>query len=96
MAVDTREKRFSLIGYGLPFRLTLPVADGSFDVGDRLHLLGLYAGIVPATVNDVLGGRIVAGYVFVPGLRAGSVFARGAQAGHVFHPGIKAGLGRSS
>lgn len=43
MSVDTREKRSSLIGYGLPFRLTLPVADGSIDSGDRRHLLGLYA-----------------------------------------------------
>lgn len=60
MAVDTARKRASLIGYGLPFRLMLPIADGSLDQGDRQHLVGLYAGIlagaavvaVPSFPND--------------------------------------------
>lgn len=52
MAVDTRRKRASLIGRGLPFRITLPLADGSIDQGDRRHLLGLYAGIETAPPVD--------------------------------------------
>lgn len=49
MAVDTRQKRHSLIGYGLAFRLTLPTSDGTLDVGDRQHLAGLYSGIEAAS-----------------------------------------------
>jgi len=39
MAVDTASKRLSIL-----FGETLPVPSGSFDAGDRLHLLGLYSG----------------------------------------------------
>ena len=54
MAVDTRQKRHSLIGYGLAYRLTLPVSDGALGQGDRQHLVGLYSGILatsPPTVD---------------------------------------------
>ncbi len=47
MAIDTKEKRLSMLNFGLPWWTTLPVTDGSFDVGDRLHFLHLYSGIDP-------------------------------------------------
>lgn len=45
MAVDTPEKRRSMMSLSLPLWDSLPVADGSFDDGDRAHLLGFYSGI---------------------------------------------------
>lgn len=50
MAIDTTEKKLSLIGFGRSHRLTLPFADGSLDQGDRQHLIGLYAGILAGAV----------------------------------------------
>ena len=40
MAVDTANKRYSLIGL-------LAIPDGVLIVNDRLQLMGLYSGIVP-------------------------------------------------
>lgn len=44
MAIDTTEKKLSLISFGIG-GLSLPVADGSLNTGDLQHLLGLYSGI---------------------------------------------------
>jgi len=41
MAIDTRDKRASLLGFGEEIGL-MPVADGTIDRSDRFHLLGLY------------------------------------------------------
>lgn len=64
--IDTPAKRASLIGYGLPFRLALPIPDGTIGQGDRQHLVGLYSGIlaaapiiVTAPFSIVWAGRIV-------------------------------------
>lgn len=48
MPADTKTKRLSLIGYGMPFRLTLPEPDAEIDQADRQHLLGLYGGLLAA------------------------------------------------
>ena len=48
MAVDSKEKRLSIINLGLPWWTTLPEADGAIDADDRLHLLNLYSGIAAA------------------------------------------------
>lgn len=45
MAVDTANKRYSLIGFGQVTPRLLPVPDGTLDAADRALLLGLYAGI---------------------------------------------------
>ncbi len=47
MAVDTAEKRFSMMNFGgLPGTLKLMFEpDGSVDADDRAHMLDLYAGI---------------------------------------------------
>ena len=76
---DTREKRTSCIGYGLPFRISLPYADGSLDQGDRQHLVGLYSGIlagapVVAPVGPFYWDALD---VFIPGFSAAGDFAPG-------------------
>ncbi len=50
MAVDTRQKRMSMMGFGtsIPGAILFE-ADGSVDADDRAHLLGLYSGIALAT-----------------------------------------------
>ena len=45
MAVDTANKRYSMLGLGLDFMRLRPVPDGSVDTADRLHFLPLYSGI---------------------------------------------------
>jgi hypothetical protein len=46
MAIDTRQKRFSMMSFGSPIRFyALNEADGSVDADDRSHLLNLYSGI---------------------------------------------------
>ena len=52
MAIDSREKKTSLLGYGLPFRVSLPYPDGTLDQGDRQHLIGLYAGILASSADS--------------------------------------------
>lgn len=49
MAVDTREKRMSMLNFGDGCSLHLLFeADGTVDADDRLHLLDLYSGIAAA------------------------------------------------
>lgn len=45
MAVDTPQKRFSLLGLGSPVPRLLPIPQGSFGAGDRALLIFLYSGI---------------------------------------------------
>lgn len=46
MAVDTRQKRMSMISFGDGvINHVLFEADGAVDADDRVHLLGLYSGI---------------------------------------------------
>lgn len=44
MAVNTRDRRFSIIGLTSPTIPALPDPDGTLDIGDRPQLLKLYAG----------------------------------------------------
>lgn len=39
---DTADKRAAAVQVGRPFRMTLPVPDGSIDVGNRAHLAYSY------------------------------------------------------
>lgn len=48
MAADTKEKRLSLLNFGLPWWSTLPEADGAINADNRLHLLHLYSGVSPS------------------------------------------------
>jgi hypothetical protein len=45
MAVDTRNKRASVLGIATAIALTLPLADGAVGQGDRQHVAFSYAGI---------------------------------------------------
>lgn len=44
--IDSKRKRFSMLDFGLNEQL-LPVADGTFDAGDRFVFLGMYYGAGP-------------------------------------------------
>ena len=54
MAIDSPEKRRSMMSFSLPLWDSLPVADGSFDDGDRAHLLGFYSGVPFAAVAPMV------------------------------------------
>ncbi len=43
MAIDTRDKRFSMMNLGGLFPEILPIPSGSFDAADRAQILWLYA-----------------------------------------------------
>ncbi len=51
MAVDTRSKRMSLIGLGVPVPNVLPNPDTSIGQGDRLHFLQCYSGRTSFQIN---------------------------------------------
>ena len=61
MAVDSRDKRMSMVGFGNPRPGVLPNPDGTVGTADRAMLLGLYSGIalgaVAAIAGIVLTGR---------------------------------------
>lgn len=71
MSIDTYSKRLSVMALGLPWRQTLPDADGSFDQGDRQHFLALYSGVeeVAATAG------FYSGFWFVMGGLIGAISA---------------------
>lgn len=54
MAVDTKTERLSLLGYGWPPSRALPEPDGALDVGDRLHLMRLFASAAAAAPPSVM------------------------------------------
>lgn len=53
MAVDTRDKRFSMINFLADVPWALPNPDGTIGTADRAILLNLYAGILPGEVVSV-------------------------------------------
>lgn len=68
MAVDTRNKRMSIMNIGMPWRGRFPLADGAIGASDRQIFLYLYSGILadpPAAVSAVLG-IIGAGTGYIP------------------------------
>ena len=92
MAVDSAGKRFSMLAFGRgPRAHPLPIPDGSFDAGDRSHLLGLYSGIAAATV---LAGpwNFTELVVWSPGMQTGKVTQHGAVTGFVADHGFSTGL----
>ena len=60
MAVDTAEKRFSMLNFGDGATVhLLPEPDGAVDLDDRQHLLDCYSGIAFA-------GGVVIGQAYIP------------------------------
>jgi hypothetical protein len=53
--MDTRNKRSSAIGVGLPWRGQLPAPDGTIDELDRAHVAFLYAGIAIEELDSGTG-----------------------------------------
>ncbi len=49
MAVDSQTKRRSALAATLAFLVVAPLADGTVAAVDREHIIGIYAGISPAT-----------------------------------------------
>jgi hypothetical protein len=69
MAVNTRERRFSMMAMGMPFLLRLPVANGSNmnSEGQRQMMLGMYSGMdvaAPSTPQVVFTGGPIPNQVF--------------------------------
>lgn len=55
MAIDTRDKRASASSASIPWRILLPLADGSIDDGDREQLGRCYRlAVAPATPFEPL------------------------------------------
>ena len=52
MAVDTAEKRASVIQFAMPLVMVLPVPSGTIAEPERAHLVDMYAGI-PAALPSV-------------------------------------------
>jgi len=53
MAVDTRQKRFSMMSFGSAIRFNqMWEADGTVDLDDKQHLLNCYSGIA---FDDISG-----------------------------------------
>ena len=60
MAVDTRDKRASAVGFVLTSRLAPPLPDGSFNQADRQHIAYSYRGILAtAPSTDVFSGYTI-------------------------------------
>lgn len=38
MALDSADKRLAVVSIGMPWRASLPLANGALDAGDRLQL----------------------------------------------------------
>ena len=73
MAIDTKQRRYSAMLIGLPWRGALPKSDGIIDAADRLMLANLYSGNVGDLVGDVL--------VATGGMEPGGQLAGGAEPG---------------
>lgn len=43
MAIDTEDKRRSIIGVGAPYRIVLPTANANINHCDRAHTVGSYS-----------------------------------------------------
>ena len=61
MAVDTADKRYSMMGLAAPGRLVMPEPDGDISsLVDRQHLLGLYRGIEVETAEVIYANLVTA------------------------------------
>jgi len=54
MAVDSRDKRMSMISFGQPVPFVMPNPDGAIGISDRRMLLSLYFGITLGPFVDAV------------------------------------------
>lgn len=59
MAVDSRNKRFSMLGLALAFISVFPNPDGTLVAADRAQYLWLYPGISLSVVAELAADEIV-------------------------------------
>lgn len=77
MAVDTRNKRFSMIGFGRGVFGAMPNPDGGFAVAaDRAQLSYLYAGITLSAPSGSSSGSSAAKAFGKAGLMPRAMFGR--------------------
>lgn len=86
MAVDTAQKRLSMMDFGNPFPIGLFEPDGSIDLDDRTHLLGLYSGIV-ITAQIIIQSVVVASEIFLAGNVEAEIYHAGVVKAEVFRAG---------
>ena len=72
MAIDTREKRFSMMTLGDIWQPSVPIPSGAFDQGDRQSLLHGYAGILWESISKATGLLCIAISAIVPGISISS------------------------
>jgi hypothetical protein len=70
MALDSADKRFSMIGVGLDFLRVRPTPDGTVDTTDRLHFLPLYRGIAASILTTAIADITVRAKAFIRYIRA--------------------------
>ena len=71
MAVDTRNKRASLVSFALPFGRVFPAPDGTIATADRKHIGYSYPGIAVGAPPPSSGALIrkARGKLYFPGSR---------------------------
>ena len=89
MAIDTQNKRRSVMGYGGPWTVVAPVPDSSIVPPDWQHVVGLYSGITvgsgivytPATIVVGVGAAVIGVYEWIVGLLSSAIeaFAKPAE-----------------
>jgi hypothetical protein len=83
MAVDSRQKRMSIMNWGNVWRSQWPIGDGAFDQGDRQHLLRMYSGILWAEADISAVYRVIASQLHAPGAVVSQLHTPGAVAKQV-------------
>jgi len=76
MAVDSAEKRFSMINMRMPWGIRpLPIPDGAnWDAGQRYFALGLYGGLTAAAPPDFVVAGYAGGTAINSGGTMGTIF----------------------
>ncbi len=92
MAINTVNRRFSLIGLGLAFVTVLPTPDGNIDTAaERQQHISLYAGITATTPTaDSTPLCLEASVSFLAGPVASQSHLAGPDAAQPFVPGVVA------
>lgn len=91
MAIDTLEKRISMLNFSAGVLLPYPPGDASVSLEDRLTFLDLYSGPPPAMLLTLGPYKVAAKQIFTTGATAGQAFHTGQDAGQSFHTGAEAG-----
>ena len=75
MAVDTAEKRFSMLNFGDGTNVHLLFQfDGAVDLDDRQHLLDCYSGVAFSAPLIVIDGHVVLDRIYItPAVAASAV-----------------------